>query len=68
MRLPNPPDGYSRADQAEIRRQVEQADNENHKRNRDVEIGGGRLILKSPNGARWSITVSNAGVITAVAL
>jgi hypothetical protein len=31
----------------------------------DVEIVDGRLILRSPNDSRWSITVDNSGVITA---
>jgi hypothetical protein len=47
---------------------IERADAENHKRNRDVEVSPGRLIIKSPNGTRYSIEVSNAGVISATAL
>jgi hypothetical protein len=68
MKLPTPTSGYSRADQQEVRRTLELADRDNHKRNRDVEIGAGRLILTSPNGTRYSITVDNAGVISAVAV
>jgi hypothetical protein len=68
MKLPLPPMGYSIADQRELRRTVEAEDAQNHKRNRDVEIGVGRLILTSPNGTRYSIVVSNAGVISAVAV
>jgi len=47
---------------------IERADAENHKRNRDVEVSPGRLIIKSPNGTRWSIEVSNSGVISASSL
>lgn len=68
MKLQTAPGSYSRSDQQEMRRQLELADGANHKRNRDVEIGVGRLILTSPNGTRFSITVSDAGVISAVAL
>lgn len=68
MKLPIAPTGYSAADQRELRRTLEVEDAGNHKRNRDVEIGVGRLILTSPNGTRYSITVSNAGVISAVAV
>lgn len=68
MKLPNPPNGYSRIDQQEVRRSVELADLQNHKRNRDVEIGVGRLILTAPNGTRYSVTVDNSGVLSAVAL
>lgn len=49
-------------------RQIEQADQLNHKRNRDVEIGKGRVILASPDGTRYALAVSNAGVLTAVAV
>lgn len=68
MKLPTPSRGYSRDDQQEVRRQVELADMQNHKRNRDIEVGAARLILSSPNGTRYSIEVSNAGVISAVAV
>jgi hypothetical protein len=68
MRLPLVPSSYSIADQREMRRTLELDDSKNHKRGSDVEIGVGRLILTSPNGTRYSITVSNAGVISAVAV
>lgn len=68
MKLANPPNGYSAADQQEMRRKIELSDQDNHKRGRDVEIGKARLILTAPNGTRWSITVSNTGTITAVAI
>lgn len=68
MKLPIAPGAYSRLDQVDLRRQLELAEQQNHKRNRDVEVGAARLILTSPNGTRYSITVSNAGVISAVAV
>ena len=52
----------------EISRQVELADRMNYKRDRDLEIGQNRVILTSPNGSRYAITVSNAGVLSAVAV
>lgn len=60
---------FSRRD-AEFRR----ADDENLKKGRDIYLGApagqpaARLILTSPNGTNYSITVSDAGVITTVAL
>lgn len=37
-----------------------------YKRLQDMELGGGqRLILRSPDGTRWSITVDNTGTIAA---
>lgn len=68
MKLPIPQAQYSRLSEIERNRQIEMADAQSHKRNRDVEIGAARLILTSPNGARWSITVDNAGTLTATAI
>ena len=68
MRLPSPPHEYAVTNESQRNLVIEQADNLNHKKNRDVEIGDGRLILKSPNGTRYQITVSNAGVIGASAV
>ena len=49
---------------AEWRRKLEQADAANHKRNQDIEVGGGRVILTSPNGTRYEVTVSDAGALS----
>lgn len=69
MITPAAPKDYSQQDQASLRTQIEQADNLNHKKRQDVELGvKERLILRSPSGARWSITVSDAGALTATAL
>lgn len=69
MNLPAPPERYSQP--AENQRNVilSQADGQNLKRNTDIDMASGaKLILRSPNGHRWNITVNNAGVIAAVAL
>lgn len=63
MRLSSPAKVYSSTNEAQRNLVLELADNMNHKKNRDVEIGDGRLILKSPNGTRYRITVSDAGVL-----
>lgn len=68
MKLPIPQGQYSKAVEIERNRLLEQADEWNHKRNKDLEIGETRLILTSPNGTRYSITVDNAGVISATAI
>lgn len=47
----------------EICRQVERADDMNYKRDRDLEIGQNRIILTTPNGSRFALTVSDAGVL-----
>ncbi len=68
MIIPRPPEDYNLQDQSAFRTQVQQADALNYKRNQDVEIAQGRLILKSPNGTRYEITVSNTGTLSATAI
>lgn len=64
MNLPSPPDQYNRDDQSRVRDILGRADTENHKRGRDINVAPGRLILTSPNGTRYAITVSNSGVLS----
>ena len=64
MILSNSPDRYSRDAQSRLQSQVEQADRENRKQGRDIEVFPARLILTSPNGTRYQILVSDAGVLS----
>lgn len=59
MKLPVPQDQFAR----EVHRILESEDNRNYKINKDVEIGMNSLILTAPNGTRYKVTVSNAGVL-----
>jgi hypothetical protein len=69
MSLLRAPMAYSRDDQDRLRTDLDALDGKNRKKGADVEIAGEeRLILASPNGSRWSVTVDNSGVIAAVAL
>jgi hypothetical protein len=68
VRLPNVPNVFNRLIETERNRTLELADQQNRKVGQDVELSGERLILKSPDGTRWSITVSNAGAISATSL
>lgn len=68
MRLPSPPAMFQTSYQSALNVQIEQADDLNHKKLQDVEIGEARLILRSPNGSRFSVTVDNAGNLSATAL
>ena len=65
MKIAPPPGAYSSRYMAETARALQQADAENHKRGRDIEVGRGRLILTSPGGKRFDVAVSDTGVITA---
>ena len=68
MILPTPANDYSGPQLREAFSTIEQEDQLNHKRLQDVEVGDARLILKSPNGTRYSITVDNSGNLGATAL
>jgi|TARA_R110000824_G_scaffold168569_2_gene345524 hypothetical protein len=69
LRLPEPQSGYDR--QAEIFNNVamEEADRSNFKHFEDVDLANNeRLILVSPDGTRYSVTVTNAGVLGTTAI
>ena len=60
---------YSLEDQDRLRTALDKLDAANRKTGQNVEIAGAeKLILSSPNGSRWSVVVSNAGALSAVAL
>jgi hypothetical protein len=69
MKLPLPPINYDARQESQRNLLLEQADVQNRKRNQDLEIAGAeKFILSSPNGTRYSITVTNAGVLQTTAL
>jgi hypothetical protein len=68
MKLRNPPATYSPAAEITRNQQIERANDENHKRGRDIEVAPARLILTSPNGTRFSLAVTDAGAITLTAI
>lgn len=47
---------------------MERADAENYKSNQDIELRQNRLILRSPNGTRYEVTVGNTGTLSATAI
>lgn len=49
-------------------RAIEAADRMNYKRDQDIEPGMNSIILTAPNGTRYRLVVSNAGLIGTVAL
>ena len=69
MRLPLPSRDYNFQIETLRNQAIEQADLINQKINRDVEIADGqRLIVRSANGSRFKIVVSDAGVISATSI
>jgi hypothetical protein len=62
--LPNPPPEYDASAESQRNQIIEQADASNHKRGSDVELGlNERIIMRSPDGTRYALTVSNAGAL-----
>lgn len=69
LRLPVATPNYDPVRESEKNKLIEQADQLNHKRTADLEIvTPQRLILRSPDGTRWKITVSNTGTLSASTL
>lgn len=68
MKLPSAAPQYDLRDQAQLRNLIERADVQNRKQGQDVEIRGARLVLTSPNGTRYSVTVDNSGNLSATAI
>ena len=69
MRLPLPSINYDAQIESFRNQTIEQADAQNLKSNKDIEIADGqRIILRSANGTRYKIVVSNAGVLSASAI
>lgn len=63
MKLRPPGPTYDRQQEADRIRQIEQADRENHKRGKDLEVGNARLIVRdTATGARVSIRVTNGAI------
>lgn len=69
MITPDPPPGLYEKFLRGLMDILDRADGMNRKKLQDVELGPGeRLIIRSPNGNRWVLTVSNAGAVSATAL
>lgn len=62
MKLPTPDDQFMR----ESFRILERMNEQNFKKNQDLEIGQNRVILMSPNGTRYALVVDNLGVLSTV--
>lgn len=61
MRIAQPSAHYSARWLIELVKQVTAADGQNLKRGRDVELQEGRIIMTSPNGTRYALTIDDAG-------
>lgn len=68
LQLPPPPPKYDPNDQTQNRRMLMAEDAKNQKRDADVDIGGAKLILTSPDGTRYQVVVDNAGTLSTTAV
>lgn len=69
MNIPRPPASYDQRTEQERNRAIEQADQLNLKKNEDLRIiSPVRLIMDSPDGTEWVITVDNTGAFAATSL
>ena len=69
MKLPRPGVEYDQIEEQSFRRALELADTINRKKNANIEMGQDELIIiRSPNGTRYSLTVSNAGALSATTM
>lgn len=69
VKLPRPPLQYDPVAESQRNLLIEQELDRTHKRQQDMElVSGARLILRSPDGTRWSITVNNSGTISATSI
>lgn len=69
MKLPFAGDRYDKDHMNRLGAELEREDRRNRKIGTSIELVGAELlILRSPDGSRFKITVSNAGVLSAVAL
>ena len=68
LNLPQPSAQYSPEDQAQLRRELARQLDRTLMGGQDCEIGDGRIILTSPGGSRFVLTVADNGTLSAVAL
>jgi hypothetical protein len=70
LTLPRAPRAYDVADEQSVRGLIEAADRETLKRGRDLDLGavGVGLILVSPDGTRWRLSVGDEGVLGTAAI
>jgi hypothetical protein len=69
LRLSPPQDGYDREQETARNISLENADRSNFKHFEDVDLANNeRLILVSADGTRYSVTVTDAGVLGTTAV
>lgn len=68
LKTPQAPPRYDQDWQTRHNNALEVEDTKNRKLGTDIELTKDRLIIRSPGGLRFKITVSDAGIVSAVAM
>ena len=70
IKLGRAPDRYDQRAEQEFRTEMDRRDLMVFKRGRHLDLGGKDfyVVLYSPNGNRWAVSVSNAGALVVTAL
>lgn len=64
IQLPNPPESYDPEYISRMRDELQTTDEEGLKKTIDNVIETGSIILKSPDGSYFKLTVSNSGTLS----
>ena len=64
MQLPPPLPLYSMENEGQTRATLQREDLRNRKKGEDIDMATGRLILTSPDGTRFALTIDNAGILS----
>lgn len=64
MSIPNPPKEYSEIEWRKIMAAVEQELSKKYQKDSPLFAIDGPIVLASPDGNLWKLTVSNAGVVS----
>lgn len=64
MSLAKAPDNYSSSEQNQLRATLERELDRCRRTGQDIELSTERLILKSPDGTRYALTVADDGTLS----
>jgi hypothetical protein len=69
VKLPTAGPNYNQSNESQTRKAIETADEGNFKKGQDVRLARNeRLILRSPDGTEWVVSVADDGTLSATEL
>lgn len=66
--LPTAPAKYEQKNEQSTRSAIVTEDANNLKKNTRIYLGSGSIVLKSPNGTQWEMSVDNTGALIMTSL